>query len=71
MKRHIKLCEDDYVRINTETGEPVEGLDIIYHISTILSEDMELALNEKFISMGDLPKALKDRYIKALERNGG
>jgi hypothetical protein len=67
----IKIYETDYVLM--KDGKPVEDYDMIYHHTTIvemLNNGFKLGKGEYFLSMTDLPKDLKDNYIKAIQAIG-
>ena len=66
----IQLYDTDFVII-TENGEPLEGLDIIYHYSTIVTaindnKAFTLEDDEELVAMTDLPEELQNRYIAYL-----
>lgn len=68
----MQLYETDFVIIK-EDGEPLEGLDIIYHYSQIIDDingngGITLNPGEQFISMTSLPKNLQDQYISYLKQ---
>ena len=63
----IKLYKTDYVLF--KDGKPVEPLDIIYDkesMQQLLEDGFELKNGERFISMTELPKEWKQKYINKL-----
>jgi hypothetical protein len=65
-----QLYDTDYVVIKAD-GEPLEGLDIIYHYTQIIDDingngGYKLHDGEQLVAMTDLPQALQDRYIAYL-----
>ena len=66
----IQLHATDFVIIKAD-GQPLEGLDIIYHYSQIIDDingngGIRLGYGEEFIAMTDLPQALQNQYIDYL-----
>jgi hypothetical protein len=67
----MHLYETDFVIIKAD-GQPLEGLDIIYHYSQIIDDingngGIRLGYGEQFISMTCLPKELQERYLTHLK----
>tara|TARA_R100000458_G_C8055966_1_gene101028 strand:+ start:315 stop:512 length:198 start_codon:yes stop_codon:yes gene_type:complete len=62
----MKLYETDYILVNSKTKKPIESLDVIYHYTSVvelLNETM-IKKNIEYMSMSELPKKIKDVYIK-------
>ena len=65
--KQIKLYKTDYVLF--KDGKPVEPLDIIYakeSMQQLLEDGFELKDGEQFISMTELSKEWKQKYINKL-----
>ena len=65
-----QLYATDYVLLKAD-GQPLEGLDIIYHYTQIIDDlnsngGMRLGYGEEFVSMTELPKELQARYLAHL-----
>jgi hypothetical protein len=65
-----QLYDTDYVIIKAD-GEPLEGLDIIYHYTQIIDSingngGYKLHDGEELVAMTALPQALQERYIAYL-----
>ena len=67
----IQLHATDFVIIKAD-GQPLEGLDIIYHYTQIIDDingngGIRLGYGEQFVAMTELPKELQIQYINYLK----
>ena len=65
----LKLFANDYVLVNSKTKKPIESYEIINHYTSIIAEFNEHleSQNCEYISMTDLPKKEKSKYLKAMK----
>ena len=66
----LKLFASDYVLVNSKTKKPIESYEIINHYTSIIAEFNEHleSKNCEYISMADLPKKEKTKYLKAIKK---
>ena len=64
-----QLFASDYVLVNLKTKKPIESYDIINHYTSVIAEFNEYleSKNCEYISMTDLPKKEKSKYLKAIK----
>ena len=69
----LKLFASDYVLINSKTKKPIESYEIINHYTSVIAEFNEHleSKNCEYISMADLPKKEKTKYLKAIKKMVG
>jgi len=63
-----KLFNDDSVILSKTTGEPVEGLDIIYAKETIELGEYTLGEDDILVHMSDLSDKLKSAYLLEINK---
>ncbi len=66
----LKLFASDYVLVNSKTKKPIESYEIINHYTSVIAEFNERleCENCEYISMADLPKKEKTKYLKAIKK---
>ena len=64
-----QLFASDYVLVNLKTKKPIESYEIINHYTSVIAEFNEYleSKNCEYISMADLPKKEKSKYLKAIK----
>lgn len=65
----IQLFASDYVLVDLKTKKPIESYEIINHYTSVIAEFNEYleSKNCEYISMADLSKKEKSKYLKAIE----
>lgn len=66
----IQLFASDYVLVNSKTKKPIESYEIINHYTSVIAEFNQYleSKNCEYISMTDLSKKEKSKYLKAIKK---
>ena len=65
------ISKEDYILWNDRMDEPLEGLDTVYHytsIANLLNQDFNLAYDESVIRLTDLPFAWQIKINNAIKK---
>jgi hypothetical protein len=64
------ISREDFVLWNTKYDRPIEGLDIVYHYTSIVelfNDGLTLLNNEEFRCVAELPLGWQKRFNECIE----